>query len=352
VTSKPHALIRQRPADFLVEEIPAYEPSGQGDHAFVTIRKTGLSTMRAVELLAEALGVDPREAGYGGLKDRHAVTTQTVSLPFARDRDLEGAAAEVAIEGLEILGATRHGHKLKPGHLRGNRFHITLRDLAPAADRAIIERLEELQHEGVPNAFGPQRFGRDGSNPERALAWLRGRARPPRKRSLQRLLFSSVQSLLYNRVLARRVDAGTWNQVLAGDLAKKHDSGGLFQVPDDPAELADATERAAAGLISATGPMFGAKMRWPDGEVAEIEREVLAEAELERAHFAAFKRLGRGTRRALRLMLGEVGWSGGGDDGFLTVAFVLPKGGYATTVLSELCQLTDVAGSSSPFPSG
>jgi tRNA pseudouridine13 synthase len=279
------------------------------------------------------------------------VTTQTISFLFPQDRDLEQAVAAVDIEGIEILGAARHEHKLRTGHLRGNRFRITLRELETGADDRIRAHLDELAADGIPNAFGPQRFGRDGTNPERALAWLSGKVRGPRNRSMQRLLFSSVQSLLFNQVLDRRVASGTWKRILAGDLAKKHDSGGLFLVPSTPDELAEANGRAAAGQISPTGPIFGSKMRWPEADVAEIEREILANSSLDESLFKAFKRLGKGTRRALRMMLDQVSCDPGSERGFLTVSFVLPKGGYATTVLSELCQITDLARSPSPSPS-
>lgn len=347
LTDKPRALLRTRPEDFVVEEIPAYEPSGRGGHGFVTFRKTGLTTMQAVDQIARALDVDPRAAGYAGLKDRHAVTTQTASFPFPEDRDLDAAVAALALEGIEILGVARHGHKLKAGHLRGNRFRIALRDLSSPGLETVVDALQATAVRGVPNRFGPQRFGRDGANPERALRWLGNAEPPPRNRKVQRLLFSAVQALLYNRVLDRRVADGTWCDVIAGDLAKKHDSGGLFLVGPDPAEVAAASTRAAAGEISPTGPMFGAKMRATQGHVHEMEREILAEAGLDEGTLARAKRLGRGTRRSLRLLPTEVAWTTERDHRVLVVSFVLPKGGYATTLLSELCHVTDLARSSS-----
>lgn len=339
----PTAVIRQSPEDFQVEEIPAYPPSGEGTHCFITIRKTGLTTPEAVRRIASALEVDPRGAGHAGMKDRHAVTVQTVSLPFPESRDLDQAVGGLSVPGVEVLGAARHGHKLKPGHLRGNRFTITLRQLDEAALEPTAQRLLELGRRGVPNAYGPQRFGRDGANPARALSWLGGESRGPRNRSEQRMLFSAVQSMLFNRVLARRVRDGSWETVLPGDLAKKHDSGGLFLVPLAGAELEEARQRASAAEISPTGPMFGPKMRWPEGEVAEIEREVLQEVFDPPSRLDAFKKLGQGTRRPLRLLLEQPSSTAEPAGGALTVAFVLPKGGYATTVLAELCQLQDHA---------
>ena len=340
----PTAIIRQTPEDFCVEEIPAYEPSGQGEHAIVRFRKTGLTTLDAVRSLARALGVDSRGAGFAGMKDRHAVTVQAASFPLARSVDLARAVAAVALPGIEILDARRTDHKLKPGHLRGNRFTITLRGLDAAAVEQIACDFGALATRGIPNEFGPQRFGRDGSNPERALAWLRGQARPPRSRTEQRLLFSAVQSRLFNQVLELRVRDGSWNRVLPGDLAKKHDTGGLFAVPLEGPELDDAVRRAEAGGICATGPLFGPRMTWPQGEVAELERRVLEQTLGPAEGLAPFAPLGQGTRRPLVLRLSEPRTAPEVEGGYLALGFVLPKGGYATTVLSQLCRPIDAQG--------
>jgi tRNA pseudouridine13 synthase len=334
------ATIRREPSDFVVDELPAYDPSGQGDHLLVTFRKTGLDTPTAVARIADLLGSDPAAAGWAGMKDRHAVTSQTASF-FCPAPEAPGRLEGASLPGIEILAAGRHPHKLKPGHLRGNRFRIILRDIDPATLPIVAERLGAMRAAGVPNHFGAQRFGRGGDNAERALAWLRGEARPPRGARKQRLLFSAVQSMLFNRVLDRRLAAGTHATVLAGDLAQKHDSGGMFLVPEAEGELADARGRAERGELSPTGPMFGAKMRWPGGIPAEIEREVLAETLGDPGLLDRHKRLGRGTRRVLRLPLGELGWEPGMTPDCLVLGFVLPKGGYATTVLGQVFEVED-----------
>lgn len=357
----PEAVIRRSPEDFVVEELPAYSASGKGEHLFITFRKRGLTTPDAVRALARELGVDPRFAGWAGMKDRHAVTTQTVSFSLPMARDAEALAAKISIPGVEVIAALRHDNKLKPGHLIGNRFTLILRGIDPervAATRAI---LEEAGRVGVPNAFGPQRFGRDGDNPARALAWLAGKERGPRDKRDQRMLFSALQSLLFNEVLEKRIAAGTWASVLAGDVAKKHDSGGLFDVPLSGPELDDARARAAAGVVAGTGPMYGAKMRWPAGEPLAMERAVLDASAIDDALLEARKSLGEGTRRALRLEVKEmsvteeiVAESGtkptgpGGSAASIVVRFVLPKGGYATTVLGRAFRLRDAALERSP----
>lgn len=330
---------------------------------FVTFRKTGRTTPDAVRAIALALGADPGSAGFAGMKDRHAITTQTASVQLPLARDPAPLLERAELPGIEILSIARHDHKLKPGHLVGNRFRITLRGIAPAALPLAERRLADIGRAGVPNAFGPQRFGRNGDNPERALAWIAGRERGPRDRREQRLLFSALQSLWFNEVLARREADGTWSTVLPGDLAKKRDTGGLFLVPLEGPEVADAEARAAALSISATGPMFGRKMRWPEGAPGALEREVLTAAIGDPRKLDAFAHAGEGTRRPLRLEVDGLAVSAaeeaasagapepagarGAGQG-IVVSFVLPKGGYATTVLGRVFRLVDA---SAPQPS-
>ncbi|MCC6556431.1 MAG: tRNA pseudouridine(13) synthase TruD [Polyangiaceae bacterium] len=370
----PAAVIRRAPEDFVVEELPAYSFSGRGEHVIVTFRKTGRTTPDAVRALALALGSDPRAAGFAGMKDRHAVTTQAASFHVPLGRDPEPLLQAAAIPGLEVLAVTRPDNKLKPGHLAGNRFRITLRDVDPTAllgSQAARERLERSGREGVPNAFGPQRFGRDGQNPARAIAWIEGRERGPRDRREQRLIFSALQSLWFNEVLAARERDGTWATALPGDLAKRHDSGGLFQVPLEGPDVDEARARAAALEISATGPMFGTKMRWPLGEPAALERAVIERAIGDPRRLDALAHAGEGTRRPLRLEVRDMavtfGAPGrhaapsapspvlpGDDERAIVVSFVLPKGGYATTLLGRSFRLIDAsargAAASSPEP--
>ncbi len=349
--SLPTATIRSDPADFIVDEIPAYEASGRGEHLFVTFRKTSLTTLVAVRQIAEALGVDSRGAGFAGMKDRHAITTQTASFPFPADRETAPAVDAIGLPGIEIMAAVRHEQKLRTGHLSGNRFELILRDVDPSALEAMEPQLETIRRQGLPNAFGPQRFGRDGDNPERALRWIAGDARPPRSKKEQRLLFSAWQSLLFNQVLEQRVQAGTWDEVLPGDLAKKHDTGGLFVVPPEGEALEEARGRATGNQLSATGPMFGAKMRWPEGEVAAQERAVLEASLGEPDLLKPLKRYGRGTRRPLRLQVRELEWTLEAEQRLARLTFVLAKGGYATSVLGQICQPVDPhAGPSSTAP--
>ncbi len=333
---RPPATIKAKPDDFRVEEIPAYLPSGEGEHLYLLVRKTGLNTLDVMRQLAHALAVDPKQAGSAGMKDRHAVTTQWLSFPFPGTRSPEEASA-ITLPGVELLEARRHRNKLKTGHLRGNRFTITLRDLEPGTVDAVRDALEEAGRRGVPNAFGDQRFGRDGDNAEQAIAWLRGERRPPRGAKEQRFYVSALQSRLFNAVLAVREADDSWDRVLLGDLAEKHDSGGLFVVDEDALE--DAAARARRGALSPTGPMFGPKMPWPTHAPAAIEHEILTRELGGLEVLAPVARLAQGARRPLRLLLGDMQVSPGATPDVLVVSFVLPKGGYATTVLARACTL-------------
>jgi len=337
---KPQATFRKSPSDFLVDEIPAYDASGEGEHLLLYIEKTNVTTYDAINRICHALGVDERGAGYAGLKDKRAVATQTISVPFELARSPDEALG-LALEGVVVKNALRHRHKLKPGHLKGNRFTIVLRDVAADDVPGVVDALERAGRDGVPNAFGPQRFGRDGNNPERALAWLTGRAPGPKDRRERRLLFSALQSELFNRVLEHRQAQGTWDRPLLGDVLRKSDSGGIFWCADEKED----GERAARGEVCPTGPIFGAKMRWPEGKPAMIEREILMAATGSDDPFSRHHALGEGSRRPFVLRAVELAVEKiMAEQAALRVRFVLPKGGYATTLLGFAVRLHEENG--------
>ena len=321
--------IKASPEDFVVEEIPLYEPSGAGEHLYVRFTKRNLTTPAAVGMIARAVGVRERDVGVAGMKDKIGVTTQTISLPWSAG--LDARVATLSLDGVTIHDARRHGNKLKTGHLRGNRFTIVIRELGGAAARErLLARFAEIATTGVPNAFGEQRFGKDADNAARALDWLRGKTPPPRDERLRRLLFSALQSAVFNAVLERRVADGTWATALEGDLLKKRDSGGLFLCTDVQTDAA----RAATGEVSATGPLPGVKMASPAGAPLVLEQEVTAAILGDPAVLEGTRALGEGTRRALRLLVEQLRAEPEQEDG-LRVTFVLPKGAYATTVISS-----------------
>jgi tRNA pseudouridine13 synthase len=336
----PPGRIKDAPEDFVVEEIPAYAPAGTGEHVFIRLTKRDRTTPDAVRDVARALGCDPREAGYAGMKDKRAVTTQTISLHAPRGTkpdDLAAQALSVAVPGVTIHEAAPHGNKLKPGHLLGNRFTIAVRGVPPERAAEVAASLERVAREGVPNAFGEQRFGAAGDNADRALAWLRGQDRGPRDKTLLRLLWSSLQSAIFNAVLDARVKDGTWTTPLAGDLLKLRTSGGLFVCSDVQTDR----ERAMTGEVSPTGPIVGVSMRAAEGAPAELEKRVTDSILGEGMDLTKTRALGEGSRRALRLwieglrVIPDEPNESGNRTSCLRVHFVLPKGAYATTVLAS-----------------
>ena len=342
--------LRTLDSDFLVDEELPYAPAGAGDHVFVRIEKRGLTSPAAAQSLARALGVRERDIGIAGMKDRRAVTRQWMSLPPPVSPE---QALAVALPDLRILEAHRHPHKLRTGHVRANRFVLRVRGVAAgAAERARAVLAALAQAPGSPNWYGEQRFGADGDNAARGKALvtegreaIAGRgprdalargtprggtgARPPgRDRRMDRLMISALQAQLFNDWLV----AGLYRAAIAGDLLHKR-GGGMFAC-DDPATD---TARILAGELVVTGPMFGDRMRSPaDGSPAAArEAAILARAGLDRAAFAAVRAIAEGTRRDASIEVRDAAVTAV-DDSTIDVAFALPGGAYATTVMREI----------------
>jgi tRNA pseudouridine13 synthase len=320
------AVFRSTPEDFEVEEVPAYAPSGTGEHIFAFIEKRELTTKDAVRALCESVGADPKAAGWAGLKDRHAITRQWISI-WGTTPD---ALSQAAVDGVRVLEAAPHAHKLRTGHLEANRFRIRLRELDPSRIDDVRRVLEQIETRGLPNYYGEQRFGREGDNAQRALRWVLGEARAPRGGFHRKLQMSALQSDLFNRCVAERVQSSTLGQVFAGDVMKKHDSGGLFIATD----VEEAQARADAWEISPTGPMFGAKMRWPEGEALPREEALLQEVGLTLDHLGKWKRIAPGTRRFVRIPVRNIGVTV--SDNTVDLEFTLPAGSYATILVREI----------------
>lgn len=314
--------IRVEPADFQVTEVPAYAPSGQGEHLYFLLEKQGLTTRAVFEFLRDELRINEASIGVAGLKDKHALTRQWFSVPLRAAERLSGLES---LPGVRVLETGVHGNKLRVGHLRGNRFRILVRTDAPPDLETVRTVLERLERHGVPNYYGPQRFGIGGQNPRRGYELVtrgKGRGNP----WLKRFLIGSLQSLLFNDWLAERLREGIFERVIQGDVAKKHDTGGEFVVQDPEAE----NPRAQRFEISATGPLYGKKYREAEGEARALEDRILGRYGLKREQFAARK----GDRRWIRFPLQE--WSLEPAPEGLWLSFFLPKGAYATTVLREV----------------
>jgi tRNA pseudouridine13 synthase len=379
--------IKDSPDDFVVEEIPAYLPCGSGEHCYLTIEKRGLTTLEAVRRLAQALKIQDKDIGYAGMKDAVGITRQTLSIQWLTPEK----ARALDIDGITVLAAGRHSNKLKLGHLKGNRFRVVVRGVSDAAVDRVPDIMEILDQRGVPNYFGFQRYGAQGNSHLIGFAILRGEWRecvdrligdpgavrdgewsaaitayrqgdvnealrlfPRHCRSerdvlqrlaarpgeyekafsavhprLKKLYLSAAQSSLFDQVVARRIDQ--LDEVRTGDLACKHVNGACFLVEDAAGEQG----RADSFEISASGPMFGCKMKRPEGAIWQLESEILEQAGLDLNQFDLSGGLRvEGERRPLRVPAGDLSWSVSGDA--VTLEFTLPRGSYATSLVREV----------------
>lgn len=380
-------IIKESPEDFLVEEVPSYLPCGSGEHCYLTIEKRGVTTLEAISRIAHGLKVPEREVGYAGMKDAAGVTRQTISIQWITPEK----ALSLELDGINVVSAERHSNKLKPGHLKGNRFRVVIRAVSAAAAQLVPAILDILGKRGIPNYFGYQRYGAHGNSHligaamlrrdwhecvDRLIgepaavrdegwsaaigAYLQGDlggalrlfprhcrnerdvlqrlvARPgeyekafsavhPR---LKKLYLSAVQSFLFDQTVARRIEG--IDRLMTGDLACKHINGACFLVED----AVVVQGRADTFEISASGPMFGCKMKSPEAAVRELEGEILEKGGVDRSLFDLPGGLRmEGGRRPLRVPAGDLSWSASGDA--VTVEFTLPKGSYATSLIREI----------------
>lgn len=321
-------LIRQQPEDFLVDEVLGFGPDGEGEHWLLHIQKRNSNTVWVAKQLARLAGVPPRDVGYAGLKDRHAVTTQwfSVWLPGREAPDWQ----QINSDEIQLLAASPHSRKLRTGTLQGNRFQLIIRQLK--GERVEIEnRLKRIAKEGVPNYFGDQRFGHDYDNLNQAGRLFRGEL-TRLSRHKRGLYLSASRSQLFNQLLAARIQDGSWNKALPGDQMMLQGSHSLFAVDEVDEAI---KQRVSEFDIHPTGPMWGRGRVTTHLQVEALENEVLAPFE-EWRNGLEWKGL-KQDRRALRVKVADLSWVFG--DEHLTLAFTLQAGSYATMVLRELLQV-------------
>lgn len=337
----------------MVEEIPAYPLSGEGEHLFLWVEKVGKNTTDVVKAVARAAGIKEREIGFAGMKDKNAVTRQWLSLC----RKESDALSWDLGPGIQILRQERHGNKLRTGHLIGNRFTITLVETGADAWSRAQAIAEFLKDRGLPNYFGPQRFGYRGKNLTQALSWLfesvRGapglehsagerslgersreegggrRSRRPKKgRFENKLLPSVIQSEIFNRYTAQRLARS--EELLLGEVVRLDGTGKSFIVDNVEAEL----PRYRAKDLHRTGPMIGPKGHQAEHAARELEESVSASLGLDKQALEFLGKHAPGTRRDLMLLPEDLALSQGAA-GELVLSFSLPAGAYATGVLRE-----------------
>jgi len=387
--------IKEHLGDFRVAEVPLYEPCGEGTHLYVRVTKAGITTPEAVSRLARHLGVRPHDIGLAGMKDARAISSQRMCVEHVDAAAL--ASFRDPAMSVEVLGL--HGNKLRPGHLKGNRFEIRIRGVSAENVPAARAVLDVLVRRGVPNYFGEQRFGarndtavlgecmvrneldeflavflgrpQPGDSPDCRAArdafdagqYARALKRWPWKyqnerkalsvykkrgkagaamvaidKRMKRLYVSAFQSRIFNEVLLRRID--TLDRMWVGDLAEKTENGAVFEVEDAEAEQL----RADRFEISPTGPVVGYRSKLAGGEAGRIEAEVLQAHRVEPEDFHHVGSLrSKGTRRALRFALAEPELSAGDDEHgtYVQLCFTAPSGCYATVALREIMKRDD-----------
>ena len=327
------ARLRVRPEDFEVHEELGFVPAGRGEHLLVQVRKRLANTQWVARELARRAGVRPFDVGYAGLKDRNAVTTQWFTVPARGRRPEDWLGFEG--EGYAVLAAHAHTRKLPRGALAANRFQLLLRDFS-GDPRVLAQHVAAAARDGVPNYFGPQRFGRDLGN-------LRG-ATPGAASSIPRgFELSAMRSLLFNAVLAERVRRGDWRHLHAGERANLDGSNSSFVVDDIDATLQG---RLDALDIHPTGPLHGSGSGGIGGEVAALEAAIIARypewaAQLEADGVAA-------ARRPLRVAVRELTLAPAVAEAGFILSFRLRPGSFATTVLREFVDFETAAGTEDP----
>lgn len=338
-------VIREQLEDFVVDELPLYEPCGEGEHLYLWIEKRDVSGPSLRRHLARALRISDRTIGMAGLKDRRAVTRQWVSVP-AQAAERVGAIND---DRVRVLDQIRHRNKLRTGHLAGNRFQIRLRGTAPGDAERLRAKLELLGQTGLPNFYGPQRMGHGGATLAAGWALSQGHGGllqlqmadervhrvDLRDRLLRRLAASALQSEVFNRTLAARMAQGIERVVMPGDVCQKIDTGGQFPSDDAVREQG----RLQRGEVRITGPMWGPKMRLPLEEAGAFERGILDRFGLSTDDFARIGALASGTRRALHAQVDDIGLQADADG--IVVSFSLPAGSFATVLLHELADDPD-----------
>ncbi|MCH9692883.1 MAG: tRNA pseudouridine(13) synthase TruD [Gammaproteobacteria bacterium] len=306
------ARIKSTPDDFQVTEVIGFEFSGDGEHDFLFIEKTGNNTEWVARQLARFADVPARDIGYAGLKDRNAITRQWFSVPRWYSPDW----TQLQIDGVALLRVERHLKKLRRGSHRQNRFRLVLRgDCSDSA--AVEERLRLIASRGVPNYFGDQRFGRDAGNIRLADGWASGKRLPRHQRSLA---ISTARSFMFNEELAGRIEARNWDSLTEGDVANLDGSGSVFTVEAvDETILARCRELDIhpAGLMPGDGDDVAGRELW---------MKALAKGRVDSA------------RRSLRLRVADLQWSI--EPEAVTLEFALVRGSFATSVLRELASIS------------
>lgn len=326
------AEFRCKDEDFQVTELTNRELKKEGPHLYLFIEKQGTNTHFLARKLANHAKLDLKDVGYAGLKDRHAITRQWFSLPV-KSKDKEPDLTHLFNKDeFTLLEKGYYGVKLKRGNLGGNRFKITLRNIS--GDKSLLEeRLELIKQSGVPNYFGPQRFGNDGENLNQAIKLFETGKRP-RNRQKASMYISAARSFLFNEMLAKRIEQKNWDKPINGEVFGFAGSQRGFSQENTEEEQS----RFAEKEIHPTCALYGRGESLAQSELLEIEN-VVSEANplfSENLEKQGLKQ----ERRATRSLVPELTWQWVEDDA-LKLEFSLASGYFATSILREIGDITE-----------
>ncbi len=330
------AVFKQSPADFIVQESLSFEPEGEGNQAFLYIEKTNTNTEWLARQLARFAGIELKEVGYAGLKDRQAVSSQWFSVK------LEGVAIpdwdEFLLDGVRILKKTWHRKKLKRGAIKNNQFKITLRDIKGISAQELQQRVEQIAQQGVPNYFGRQRFGHDYNNLQRAARWF-NRDIKIKKRIEKSMVLSAARSMVFNQMLSERINQLGWNTLSEGEVMMLNGSRSVFAAQTiEP----DIQQRFTEGDIHPTMALWGRGRLSSTADVLSLEQNSADKL----SHWCqALENQGlQQARRTARLVPGNISITIDKAQhspliSRAVLCFSLPSGCYATAVLRELVRV-------------
>jgi len=337
---------KQTPRDFVVEEMPLYSFSGEGEHLVLFVRKKSLSTLELVSILAKYLGIQNKEIGYAGLKDKHAMTKQYISLHKKHEAKMDAFEHD----DIKILSKAYHNNKIRIGHLSGNRFYIKLKKVSPTSAKKIDEALKNIAAFGMPNFFGYQRFGTDGNNHIDGEKIAKGEKRE-RNVKVRKLLISAYQSHLFNLWLSRRLEINSLVQkfgakelepllnmpnnelqrmkaqthpfkLMSGDIMEHYPHGRLFDYEGSEEDLQRFNQRG----ISVTGLLCGKKAKIASGVARVVEKEFDDEINED------------GARRYAWVFPEGIEGRYKDEEAQYELNFSLPKGSYATVLIEEIAK--------------
>ncbi len=319
--------IKASPEHFKVIEDLGYEFTGSGEHLMISVRKTGENTSFVANELAKACGVKSKDVSWAGLKDRHAVTEQWLSVHLPSGGFPNLILFQEKYPSIEILAMTRHNKKLRPGDLAGNKFEVTLSEVTDVEE--VVRRLEVVAKQGVPNYFGNQRFGKDGNNLNEARRWGRDNVRT-RNQNQRSLYLSTARSWIFNQIVSSRIESGCFDHFVEGDIALLDGE----QVLVTAEQVAEFNDKLANGEAQISAALAGDNALPTQSKALAIEQPHLNNEE-DLMKLIRGNRM-RHDRRGISLKAQNLSWEVEGNS--ITLKFALDSGSFATSIVRELIE--------------